>query len=95
MEGQGEACDAIDIQQNDGEDFVQVPKELFEDFRSYVVKDLVYYSRMLGCSFEFLLKNPHFIDTVENHTPDFPHVSYARAIKGRQAAQIRIALLQA
>ena len=79
-------------QQDDEEEIVRVPKRLLEEFRSYVVKDLVYYSRALDESVEFLLKNPHFVETVINHSPDFPNVSQARAIEGRQAAQIRIAL---
>ena len=82
-------------QQGDGEEFVRVPKKLLEDFRSYVAKDLVYYSRVLGVSPEFLLKHPHFVETVINHMLDFPDVSHARAIKGRQAAQIRLAFFHA
>ena len=78
--------------EDQSQDFVQIPKKLFEVFRSDVIEELAYYSLALNISPEFLLKNPHFVETIVNNMPDLPNIPYTRTIKRRKATQIRVAL---
>ena len=93
IEHSREAREAVGHPKADEQEFIQVPKKLFEDFRSYVINDIAYYSWVLGVPPELVLKNPHFVETIVNHLLDLPNKPHSRTVEGRQAAQIRLALL--